>query len=192
MTHILAVACLIFSAGLIEAQVSAPSKASPPVVSRLQPSPQVNKLLDAFAGDWSVSESFEVSATEQSRTRQGSCTIRETPGFSMLEECKTNGSAGELRFMAILWWDPNSEAYQFFNCFNQGGCALRGTAHWEGSNLVNAWEEEEKGKKVAYKDSFVDITRESFRLVSEGVSDGVPVWRVITKYARQNGQTARP
>jgi len=149
------------------------------------PSPEIKKLLQAFAGNWSVSENFEVSATKQGRTRRGVCTIQEAPGFSMAEDCQTNGSAGELRFLAVLWWDSKADAYQFFTCANRDGCAIRGTARWEGNSLVNTWIEEDHGKQAAYKDSFVDITPTSFTLVSEGITDGTPVWRVITKYIRR-------
>jgi hypothetical protein len=159
---------------------------------QLEPSPEVKKLLQSFAGDWSVSENFEISATKQGRTRQGVCRIKAAPGFSMLEDCRTNGSAGELRFLAVLWWDPKADAYQFFTCANHDGCVVRGTARWQGDDLVNTWEEEDKGKKVAYRDSFVNITPSSFTLVSEGISDGTSVWRVTTKYVRQRSGKTNP
>jgi hypothetical protein len=53
---------------------------------------------------------------------------------------------------------------------------------------VNTWEEEVNGKPVAFKDSFVDISPASFTLISEGVSDGTPIWRVITHYVRANAR----
>jgi hypothetical protein len=150
----------------------------------LAPSPEMKKLLQAFTGDWNVSENFEVSATKQGRMRQGHATFTTGPGFSLVEEYRSNGSAGELRFLGVLWWDPKSNAYQFFTCANSEGCSVRGTARWEGNNLVNTWEEETNGKRVRFKDSFTDISQGSFTLISEGASDGTPVWRVITKYDR--------
>jgi hypothetical protein len=56
---------------------------------------------------------------------------------------------------------------------------------WEGMSLVNIWEEEIEGKKISFKDSFVDISPSSFTLVSEGLRDGTAVWRVTTKYTKQ-------
>jgi hypothetical protein len=154
--------------------------------SWFQPSPEMQRLFQTFIGEWNVSEVFEASATKQGRTRQGLCTIKAEPGFSLLENCKTNGSAGELQFLAVLWWDPKADAYQFFTCANVEGCAMRGTARWEGNRLVNSWEEEDKGKRVTYKDSFVDLSPASFTLISEGVADGTTVWRVVTKYAKRS------
>jgi hypothetical protein len=146
----------------------------------------MQRLFQTFIGEWNVSEVFEASATKQGRTRHGVCSIKAGPGFSMLEDCRTNGSAGELQFLGVLWWDPKANAYQFFTCANVEGCAMRGTARWEGNRLVNSWEEEDKGKRVTYKDSFVDLSPASFTLISEGVSDGTTVWRVVTKYGRRS------
>jgi hypothetical protein len=154
--------------------------------NRLHPSAEIQRLLKAFAGQWSVSENFEVSASNPGRTRQGRATFTVGPGFSLIENYRSNGSAGDLRFLGILWWDPKSNTYPFFTCANDQGCAVRGSARWEGNNLVNTWEEEVNGKQVAFKDSFVDISPASFTLISEGVSDGTPVWRVVTKYVRAN------
>ena len=154
--------------------------------NRLHPSAEIQRLLKAFAGQWSVSENFEVSASNPGRTRQGRATFTVGPGFSLIENYRSNGSAGDLRFLGILWWDPKSNTYAFFTCANDQGCAVRGSARWEGNNLVNTWEEEVNGKQVAFKDSFVDISPASFTLISEGVSDGTPVWRVVTKYVRAN------
>jgi hypothetical protein len=155
---------------------------------RLHPSTEMERLLQAFKGDWSVSETFEVSASTQGRTRQGRATFTIGPGFSLLENYRSNGSAGDLRFLGVLWWDSKSNAYPFFTCANDQGCAVRGSARWEGNNLVNTWEEEVNGKPVAFKDSFVDISPASFTLISEGVSDGTPIWRVITHYVRANAR----
>jgi hypothetical protein len=153
---------------------------------RLHPSAEIERLLKAFKGDWSVSENFEVSASKQGRTRQGRATFTVGPGFSLVENYRSTGSAGDLRFLGILWWDPKSNVYPFFTCANDRGCNVRGSARWEGNDLVNTWEEEADGKRAAFKDSFVDISPASFTLISEGASEGAPIWRVVTKYVRVN------
>jgi hypothetical protein len=153
--------------------------------SRVRASPEMGRLLNAFVGKWVVKETFEVSASKQGRTREGTATFRAGPGFSLIEEYRSNGSAGDLRFLALLWWDPKSQVYPLLTCANNDGCRLRGTARWEGMNLVNTWEEEIEGKKISFKDSFVDISPSSFTLVSEGLGDGTAVWRVTTKYTKQ-------
>ena len=72
---------------------------------------------------------------------------------------------------------------------NNDGCQLRGTAKWEGKELVNSWEEKVDGKTARFKDSFVDISPSSFRLVSEGSADGKTIWRVITIYEKVPGSS---
>jgi hypothetical protein len=155
------------------------------VSSELQPPPEIEKLLDAFAGNWTVSETFEVSASRQGKTRQGTASFRIGPGFSLVEDYRSTGSAGDLNFSGLLWWEQKTQVYRLFTCANNDGCGLRGTAKWEGKELVNSWEEEVDGKTATFKDSFVDILPSSFRLVSEGSSDGKTIWRVITKYTRK-------
>jgi len=154
------------------------------VSSELQPSPEMQRLLDTFAGDWTVKETFEVSASRHGKTRQGTASFRTGPGLSMMEDYRSSGSAGNLRFLALLWWDQTSKVYRLLTCANNDGCGLRGTASWDGKALVNSWEEVVDGKAARFKDSFVDIQPSSFRLVSEGFSEEKVIWRVITEYAR--------
>ena len=145
------------------------------------------RLLNAFSGDWSVHESFEVSARHPGASRDGTATFREGAGLSMIEEYRSNGSAGELRFLGVFWWDPVDRVYRLLSCANEEGCEVRGTLRWNGESLVNSWVETENGRRVEYQDSFVDVRRDSFELVSEGKSDGKTVWRVRTTYSRRHG-----
>jgi len=153
--------------------------------ARFHPSPEMERLLNAFVGKWTVKETFEVSASKRGKTRKGTATFRAGPGFSLIEDYQSNGSAGQLHFLALLWWDPKSQVYPLLTCANNNGCELRGTARWEGKNLVNTWEEETEEKKISFRDSFVDISPSSFTLVSEGLDNGTAVWQVTTKYTRQ-------
>jgi len=152
--------------------------------SELQPSPEMQRLIDTFSGNWTVRETFEVSASRQGKTRRGTASFRVGPGFSLIEDYRSVGSAGNLRFLALLWWDQTAQAYRLLTCANNDGCGLRGTAIWDGKKLVNSWEETVDGKTARFKDSFVDIQPLSFRLVSEGSSGGKTIWRVITEYTR--------
>jgi hypothetical protein len=152
--------------------------------TELQPSPEMQKLIDSFSGNWTVRETFEVSASRQGKTRQGTASFRAGPGFSLIEDYRSDGSAGSLRFLALLWWDQTAQVYRLLTCANNDGCSLRGTAIWEGNQLVNSWEQTVDGKTARFKDSFVDIQPSSFRLVSEGSTSERTIWRVITEYTR--------
>src|SRR6266496_6275039 len=92
-----------------------------PFSTELCASPEMQKLIDAFVGDWVVSENFEVSASRQDQTRQGTASFRAGPGFSLIEDYKSNGSAGELNFLGILWWDQAARVYRLLTCVNNDG-----------------------------------------------------------------------
>ena len=158
-----------------------------PAQAELRPSPEMQRLLKTFLGTWDVVETFEVSESRPGQSRKGTARFRAGPGFSLIEDYRSNGSAGELRFLAVLWWDAESHAYRLFTCANNEGCRVRGTARWEGNTLVNTWEEEDQGKRVAYRDSFMDLSLSSLTLLSEGRTSGTTVWHVTTKYTRHAG-----
>jgi hypothetical protein len=147
-------------------------------------SPEMQRLFDAFEGSWQVSETFEVSTSRQGKMREGTASFRAGPGYSLIEDYQSNGSAGKLNFLAVVWWDQSAHLYRLLTCANNDGCQQRGTATWEDNKFVNSWEEKVEGKTTIFKDSFVDISPSSFRLVSEGTADGKAIWRVITTYKR--------
>jgi len=144
------------------------------------------RLYRVFFGEWNVHESFEVGGPRRGATRDGTAIFREGAGFSLVEDYRSEGTAGELRFLALLWWDRSAGSYQMMTCANSDGCAMRGTARWEGDALVNSWDEKEGDRTIALRDSFIDISPQSFTLVSEGVSEGKIVWRVTTRYTRRD------
>jgi len=157
---------------------------TPTPAPRLQPSPEMARLFRSFLGDWNVHEDFEVSGDRRGSSRDGTATFRESGGFSLVEDYHSDGSAGELRFLALLWWEPGARVYRVLTCANDDGCAMRGTARWEGVALVNTFEEKGKDRTIVYRDSIADITPNSFTLISVGVSEGKTFWRVTTRYSR--------
>jgi hypothetical protein len=58
----------------------------------------MERLRNAFVGKWTVKEAFEVSASKRGKTREGS--PPSGPGFSLTEDSQSNGSGGELHFLA--------------------------------------------------------------------------------------------
>jgi hypothetical protein len=162
--------------------------AASPAPSPAPPSPEMRRVLDAFVGDWDVEETFEVSARHRGEGRRGTATFREGAGPALVEVYRSDGSAGPLRFLGVLWWDAAAARYRFLTCANADGCEVRGTARWEGAALVNSWEEDVAGKRAAFRDAFVDISQDAFRLVSEGTADGKTIWRVVTRYTRRKGR----
>jgi hypothetical protein len=155
-----------------------------PVSDEFRPAAEMQKLFDAFLGCWHVTETFEISAELQGKARQGTACFRTGPGASLIEDYHSTGSAGNLNGLSLLWWDQSTQSYRLLICANNDGCQLRGTSKWEGNELINSWEEPFNGKTAVFRDSFVDISPSSFRVISEGTIDRKTIWRVITKHVR--------
>jgi Protein of unknown function (DUF1579) len=153
-------------------------------------SPEMRRLERAFAGTWTISDSFARNEFyPNGAERQGTAQFRlATGGTSLIEEVHSDGSAGRLDFMVVIWWDGEAKVYNFFTCGNRGSnpCKIRGTAHWDGDSLVNDYELSIRGAKNKWKDTFSDISPTSFTLVAAmESSDGNTMQRMITTQYRR-------
>lgn len=132
--------------------------------------PEIERLAKALAGDWDTAETMERSEFfPNGGSRQGIAHVRLVAGgTTLLDEVRSNGSAGELDGMVAIWWDQGASAYRFFVCFNdpRHPCKVRGTARWEGDRFINDYEETVNGRKSLWRDTFLDITSTSHTLVA--------------------------
>src|SRR5713101_8700540 len=132
--------------------------------------PEMARLAKALAGDWNTSESMVKSQFfPNGGSRHGRSHIRlVADGTSLFAEFHSNGSAGKLDGLYVIWWDKPANIYNFFVCFNDSKtpCKLRGTAHWEGDTFVNDYEAMVDGKMSKWRDSFIHITPTSHSLVA--------------------------
>jgi hypothetical protein len=106
----------------------------------------------------------------------------------LIEDYHSDGSAGRLDFLAVIWWDADEKLYRFFTCANdvKHACEVRGTAHWEGEAFVNDYEEMITGTKTQFRDSFSQITPTSFTLIAARAATRGPLKPLITtKYSRR-------
>lgn len=133
-------------------------------------SPEMARLDKALAGDWNTTEAMERSEFfPNGGSRHGRTHVTLTAGgTTLMDEIHSDGSAGKLDGIVVIWWEKAAGAYRFFICFNDAAsaCKVRGTAHWEGDTFVNDYDEVVDGKKVKFRDSFVDITPTSHRLIA--------------------------
>jgi hypothetical protein len=157
--------------------------------SNVAATPEIAKLWKEFGSDWKTTE--EMARGEffpNGGARSGEAHFRLSDGGRVLvEEGYSNGSAGELDFMILIWWDKPAHVYRFFTCFNddQVPCRVRGTAHWEGEAFVNEYKHTENGKTTKWRDVFSQNARDSFTLVAGTVADDGTIAPVITtKYFR--------
>jgi hypothetical protein len=133
-------------------------------------SPEMAKLAKALAGDWDTTETMvrnEFFPNGGSRHGRAHVTLT-AGGTTLMDEVHSDGSAGRLDGIVIIWWEKAAGVYRFFVCFNdvESACKVRGTAHWEGDTFVNDYEEVINGKTIKFRDSFVDITPTSHKLIA--------------------------
>jgi hypothetical protein len=181
--------CLLLSAA-IPFLVYAARSAKPAESAASAASPEMGRLAKALAGDWNTSESMERSQFfPNGGSRHGRADIRLVAGgTSLFAEFHSNGSAGKLDGLYLIWWDKGANIYRFFVCFNdsQTPCKLRGTAHWEGYNFVNDYEEMVDGKLTKCRDSFIHITPTSNTLTAAvDMGDGTMKTLITTTSSRR-------
>ena len=130
------------------------------------------RLAHAMVGRWKNVETMEPSKIFPAggqRTGVSSCRLA-TAGTNLVCEGDSNGSAGPLHHLIVIWWDRDAHLYRFFTCFQEGkeasNCKVRGTARWEGEDFVNDYAEEVDGKPVKMRDSWIHIAQDSHLLVA--------------------------
>lgn len=153
-------------------------------------SPEMARLANAMAGDWTTSESMERGDLfPNGGSRQGLSHVQlGTGGTTLVSEGHSDGSAGSLDHLIVIWWDGNAKVYRFFTCFKtrRSACEVRGTAHWEGDAFVNDFEEVVKGKTTKFRDVFSQFTPTSRTLVMYvAAEDGTMKPAVTTKSVRR-------
>jgi hypothetical protein len=151
---------------------------------------EMARLAKALGGDWNTAESMEKSEFfPNGGSRQGRAHIQLVAGgTSLFAEFHSNGSAGRLDGLYVIWWDKAASIYRFFVCFNdsKSPCNLRGTAHWEGDIFVNDYEEMVDGKMTKCRDSFIHITATSHTLVAAiDAGDGTMKTLITTTNTRR-------
>jgi hypothetical protein len=154
------------------------------------PSPEMTRLAKALAGDWNNIETMERSSEfPNGGERRGNSHCELSTGLTTLTcEGQSDGSAGKLEHLIVIWWDKKAGVYRFFTCFkDQGsGCEIRGTAHWEGDIFVNDYTENVNHKPTRMRDSFIDITLSSHTLVAAiETPDGKMKTLITTKSTRR-------
>jgi hypothetical protein len=158
--------------------------------SNFDPVPQMAKIAQALVGDWNNVETMEPSERwPHGAERRGSshCGMG-TDGTTLICQGSSDGSAGKLDHLIVIWWDKDAKLYGFFICFKDwgSGCEIRGTAHWEGNALVNDYTEDVKGKPAKMRDIFTDIRPGSHTLIAAiETADGKMRTLITTRSTRR-------
>jgi hypothetical protein len=173
----------LVSAAVVSAVVLAQTPAND--ASHSTVAPQMKRLAALLEGDWNTSEAMERSEFfPQGGGRRGVTRWRTlVGGTALVGEGHSDGSAGPLDYQITIWWNNATNLYGYFTCFKDAGgssCRVRGTAHWDGDTFVNDYDELEHGKRVRWRDSFVQFTPRSHVLIAARQSDDGTMWTLIT------------
>src|SRR6266705_3363757 len=88
-----------------------------------QTTAEMAKLACALAGDWNNVETMEPSEWfPNGGERKGTshCELG-TGGTTLLCQGDSDGSAGRLDHLIVIWWDTDAKLYRFFPCFKDRG-----------------------------------------------------------------------
>ena len=129
---------------------------------------ETRKLLQAFGGTWSVSETYDPSdSMPQGGTGTGQEIWRAGPGErSVMEEYRSTNEHGSVSTgLGLGWWEEESGGFRLNWCSNDNphGCTrLSQVANWEGDTWVvrDTWRQ--NGQDVEFKEVFSDTTPKSF------------------------------
>ena len=152
--------------------------------------PEMARLARLFAGKWRTHEVFTVNSYyPKGAERTGLAEFHlATGGTALIENVSSNGSAGKLDFMVVLWWDADEHLYRMFTCGNAGTspCRMRGVARWQDEKLINEYDLTVNGVSHKALDSFEQISPRSFTLVaSADLSSGGMSPIITTTYTRE-------
>jgi hypothetical protein len=175
---LLLVSPLLLHAAAQQAQSRVPSNQSTPV-------PEMERLAKALVGDWNTTETMERGEFFSGGSRHGVVHVRlAAGGTTLIYEVRSDGSAGKLDGMLVIWWDKGAGLYRVFVCFNNPSnpCEMRGTGHWEGDSFVNDYEETVKAKKAPWRDTFI-FTPTSHTLIAAMEGENGTMKTLITTKA---------
>ena len=167
MKHFLVVAIGLLAGVGAGAHAGQRQAAAERVPAEPKGSPQIEKLLRAFEGTWSIKEKFAPDAgSPNGATGGGQIVWRAGPGkFSVIEEYRSKRESAEVTGLGVFWWDEAAQGYRTIWCesTNPGGCiSFKNVARWEGPQLVLVEDYEVSGKKVIFKEVFGDIAAAGF------------------------------
>ena len=162
-----------------------------------RPSPEIERLVKAFSGTWSIAIKIEPNERmPKGGGGQGEETWRLGPGgLSLIEEYHSTGDEGELSGLGVAWWDKDAQRYQVTWCdsTDPAGCTvMKHGAKWEGNHVVAVDESENTGRKFTFKEVFADITENSFTQTLYQGQSGSDLKRLLTIMATRKKTQCLP
>ncbi len=161
-----------------------------------KPAPEMQKITRMFAGRWQTETKMAPSEfAPQGGTSKGMSIMRRGPGrLSLVEDMRSTGAMGRFVGHGIIWWDSKQGAYKGLFCDNwsPNGCEMTGMGNWDGDKLVFAGETEAMGQKMSYRETYSDITADSFTFTMDSASGGGELKPILTiKYLRVKNEAGK-
>jgi hypothetical protein len=154
-----------------------------------QPTGEMQTLIKAFSGNWSLKLKFEPSKeTPRGLEGTGEETWHAGPeGVTFTDEEVLTAGPQTIIVVGILWRDMKTKEFHAMDCSNQMShtCDLKGAVddvvvHWTGSELIIDEKELSQGKTMTSRAVWSDITANSFTETGYLGSPGGPFQKVMT------------
>jgi hypothetical protein len=154
-----------------------------------QPTGEMQTLIKAFSGHWSLKLKFEPSKeTPRGLEGTGEETWHAGPeGLTFTDEEVLTAGPQNIIVVGILWRDQKTKEFHAMDCSNQIShtCDLKGAVddvvvHWTGSELIIDEKELSEGKMMTSRAVWSDITANSFTETGYLGSPGGPFQKVMT------------
>lgn len=155
-----------------------------------QPTGEMQTLIKAFSGHWSLKLKFEPSReTPGGLEGTGEETWHAGPeGVTFTDEEVLTAGPQTIIVVGILWRDQKTKEFHAMDCSNQIShtCDLKGAVddvvvHWTGSELtIDEKELSSQGKVMTSRAVWSDITANSFTETGYLGSPGGPFQKVMT------------
>lgn len=167
-------------------QATKPNSA-PASQSGAQASHEMQSLITALSGRWSLAVQAAGSATPT----KGEETWRPGPGgLTFIEEETLHIPGHDILLLGVLWWDGNTKSLHGMECNNGLSyvCDVKGaltdiTLQWDGTQLVLIEQENHNGKKSVWRETFSDITKNSFTQTGDSTDANGHTTRLLTIHA---------
>jgi hypothetical protein len=157
-----------------------------------QPSAEMQTLIKAFSGHWSLTVKLEPSSgMPQGAESTGEETWRAGPaGLTLTDEEVFTAGPQTVIVVGILWRDLKTREFHAMDCSNQmsATCDVRGAVdgvvvHWTGSELTIDEKELAEGKMMTSRVAWSDITSNSFTETGYLAPPGGSFQKVMTIHA---------
>lgn len=170
-----------------QTQQTTKPNATPAPQSGAPPSPEMQSLIQALSGKWSLAVQFAGSPAPS----KGEESWRPGPGgITLVQEETLHIPGHDILLLGVLWWDGTTKSLHGMEC-NNGlpyVCDIKGsltdiTLQWDGTQLVLTEQENHNGKKSVWRETFSDITKNSFIQTGDSTDAAGHTTRLLTIHA---------